>query len=227
MAINELTKKEQIINFAQSDPFLKITDIAENVQTTPRYVRTILSEANISLMKLREKYAKNMEERLKNNKYNDLQAKVSLRDEYSYNNVKTSNVTVETYGDHNDYEAIKKIKENDELMKISQVQYVDESPYCVHELITYMDSNVNKERLENLDSIYDLLGRKGINRLKFMNNVIKVSKPGKPYLEYFNENDNILVCERIVLLNRIPIGIEKMHLQGDLTKMEFSGEIVV
>src|SRR6056297_481905 len=124
MAINELTKKEQIINFAQSDPFLKITDIAENVQTTPRYVRTILSEANISLMKLREKYAKNMEKRLKNNKYNDLQAKVSLRDEYSYNNVKAGNIRVELFENHNNYEAIKKIKEDDELMKITQVQYV-------------------------------------------------------------------------------------------------------
>src|SRR6056297_2555665 len=99
MAINELTKKEQIINFAQSDPFLKITDIAENVQTTPRYVRTILSEANISLMKLREKYAKNMEKRLKSNKYNDLQAKVSLREEYSYNNIKTGCIMVELYND--------------------------------------------------------------------------------------------------------------------------------
>lgn len=227
MAINELTKKEQIINFAQSDPFLKITDIAENVQTTPRYVRTILSEANISLMKLREKYAKNMEKRLKNNKYNDLQAKVSLREEYTYNNVKTGDIKVEPYDNNNDNEVIKKIKEDDEMMKISQVQYVDDSPYCVHELITYMDSNVNKERLENLDSIYDLLGRKGINRLKFMNNIIKVRKPGKAYLEYFKENDNVLVCERIVLLNKIPIGIEKIHLQGDLTEMEFSGEIVV
>jgi len=226
MAINELTKKEQIINFAQSDPFLKITDIAENVQTTPRYVRTILSEANISLMKLREKYAKNMEERLKSNKYNDLQAKVSLRDEYSYNNVNTGNITIKPYNDSN-YEDIKKIKEDDELMKISQVQYVDESPYCIHELITYMDSNVNKERLENLDTIYDLLGRKGINRLKFMNNIITVRKPDKEYLTYFNEDDNVLVCERTVLLNRIPIGIEKIHLQGDLTKMEFAGEIIV
>ncbi|MFW6256929.1 MAG: GntR family transcriptional regulator, partial [Bacillota bacterium] len=63
MAVDELTKKEQIINFAQSDPFLKINDIADYVETTPRYVRTILSEADISLMKLREKYARNMEER--------------------------------------------------------------------------------------------------------------------------------------------------------------------
>ncbi len=226
MAINELTKKEQIINFAQSDPFLKITDIAENVQTTPRYVRTILSEANISLMKLREKYAKNMEKRLKNSKYNDLQAKVSLREEYSYNNIETGKIMVEPY-DEDRYDEIRKIREDDELVKISQVQFVDENPYCIHELITYMDSNVNTERLEHLESIYDLLGRKGINRLRFMNNIITVRKPGKEYLEYFSEDDNVLVCERTVLLNKIPIGIERIHLQGDLTKMEFSGEIVV
>src|SRR6056297_505519 len=112
MPINELTKKEQIINFAQNDPFLKISDIAEHVQTTPRYVRTILSEANISLMKLREKYARNMEKRLKNNKYHDLQAKVSLKKEYTYNNVKTGDIKVEPYDNKNDNELIKKIKED-------------------------------------------------------------------------------------------------------------------
>ena len=34
------------------------------MRTTPRYVRTILSEANISLMQLRKQYAKHMEHQL-------------------------------------------------------------------------------------------------------------------------------------------------------------------
>ena len=226
MAVDELTKKEQIINFAQSDPFLKISDIAEYVETTPRYVRTILSEADISLMNLREKYARNMEERLKDNKYRDLQAKVSLKKEYRNNKMFVGDIKVEKIPEKG-FNEIRRIKDDDRLLRIFQVQYVDETPYCVHELITYMDRDINEERLSNLDSIYDLLGRKGINRLQFMNNIITVENPDKKYNQYFNNEDNIVSCQRTVLLNKIPIGLERIYLKSDLTKMEFPGEIVV
>ena len=54
------TKKDFIIRLAKKDPFLKIEEIAQLVETTPRYVRTILSEANLSLMNLREEYARKL-----------------------------------------------------------------------------------------------------------------------------------------------------------------------
>ena len=57
------TKKEKIIDYVRHDPFLKIEEIAEKADTTPRYVRTILSEANISLMKLRKEYALDIEKK--------------------------------------------------------------------------------------------------------------------------------------------------------------------
>ena len=226
MAVDELTKKEQIINFAQSDPFLKISDIAEYVETTPRYVRTILSEADISLMNLREKYARNMEERLKDNKYRDLQAKVSLKKEYRNNKIHAGTIKVQKISDKG-FSDIQRIKDDDRLLRIYQVQYVDETPYCIHELITYMDKDINEERLSNLDSIYDLLGRKGINRLQFMNNIITVETPDKKYREFFKAQDKVVSCHRTVLLNKIPIGLEKINLKSNLTKMEFPGEIVV
>jgi hypothetical protein len=226
MAIDELTKKEQIINFAQSDPFLKISDIAEHVQTTPRYVRTILSEANISLMKLREKYARNMEKRLKNDGQSELQAKVSLRDEYSYNNLNTGKIEIEK-ADENQFPEIQRFRQDDELIKIYQVQMVDEKPYCGHELITFMEKDLNKERLDNLESVYDLLGRKGINHLQFMNNVITIDSPREVIKRYFDDVENLLVSKRTVLLNKIPIGIERIYIRADLTKVEFAGEIVI
>lgn len=55
------TKKEYIIRLAKEDPFLKIEEIAEKAATTARYVRVLLSEANLSLMNLREEYARKME----------------------------------------------------------------------------------------------------------------------------------------------------------------------
>ncbi|MFW5787520.1 MAG: GntR family transcriptional regulator [Halanaerobiales bacterium] len=226
MSVEELTKKEQIINFAQSDPFLKISDIADHVQTTPRYVRTILSEANISLMKLREKYARNMEKRLKNNKSGRLQAKVSLKEEYSYNQLKIGNIKIEP-ADERQYSEIRKINDKDSLVKIYQTKYIDDSPYIVHQLITYLEKDINQERLNNLNSIYDLLGRRGINRLQFMHNILTVSTPDREMSEYFEGDDQIIYTRRTVLLNKIPIGIERICFKSDLAKMEFSGEIVI
>lgn len=58
------TKKELIVELARRDPFLRIDEIAARADTTPRYVRTILSEARVSLMKLRRNYARLMEQKL-------------------------------------------------------------------------------------------------------------------------------------------------------------------
>lgn len=60
------TKKEKILENARRDPFLKIEDLAKIADTTPRYVRTILSEANMSLMELRREYARKMENKNNN-----------------------------------------------------------------------------------------------------------------------------------------------------------------
>lgn len=54
----ELTKKERVIYLAQEDPFLKVEKIAQLAETTSHYVRTVLSEADLSLTKLREDYAR-------------------------------------------------------------------------------------------------------------------------------------------------------------------------
>lgn len=61
--LNYKTKKEIIIENAYRDPFLKIEDLAELANTTSKYVRTILSEANLSLMELRKDYARSIEDK--------------------------------------------------------------------------------------------------------------------------------------------------------------------
>ncbi|GAB6099249.1 hypothetical protein JCM16358_11280 [Halanaerocella petrolearia] len=53
------TKKERVIYLAKRDPFLKVERIAELAETSSHYVRTVLSEANLSLTKLRKEYAEN------------------------------------------------------------------------------------------------------------------------------------------------------------------------
>lgn len=81
------TKKDYIIRLAQDDPFLKIEEIAVMANTTTRYVRTILSEANLSLMDLREEYARKME------KYSELKILLSIRDSLIKVDEDTENLT--------------------------------------------------------------------------------------------------------------------------------------
>ncbi|HBG01080.1 MAG TPA: hypothetical protein DDW87_05845 [Firmicutes bacterium] len=53
--------KAQVVALAQDDPFLTVKDLAEKVGTTTRYVRTILSEAGLSLHEMRRLYARRLE----------------------------------------------------------------------------------------------------------------------------------------------------------------------
>jgi predicted transcriptional regulator len=50
---NASPKNKRIARIAVNDPFLTIEEIAEEVQTTKRYVRSTLSEKSLSLMKMR------------------------------------------------------------------------------------------------------------------------------------------------------------------------------
>lgn len=52
--------KGQVIALAKRDPFLTVKELAEEVGTTTRYVRTILSESDLSLNEMRRFYAKSL-----------------------------------------------------------------------------------------------------------------------------------------------------------------------
>ncbi|PRX25241.1 hypothetical protein BX659_1222 [Orenia metallireducens] len=65
----DLTKKEKVIYLAQKDPFLKVERISQLAETTPHYVRTVLSEANLSLTKLRKQYAQRLKNKKRANKF--------------------------------------------------------------------------------------------------------------------------------------------------------------
>jgi hypothetical protein len=127
------TIKAKVIQLVQKDPFLSIDEIAAQVETTPRYVRTILSEANLSLLQLRKHYARMMELQL-----NRDQAAAELKQyEPQLKLVKVKDAATA--------ELLKQDPEA-ELLKISQMQRLDRIPvFC--ELITYLDL---KLRLEDM-----------------------------------------------------------------------------
>ncbi len=56
--------KAKVIALAKADPFLTVEELSERADTTTRYVRTILSEAGLSLNRLRRQYARRLERRL-------------------------------------------------------------------------------------------------------------------------------------------------------------------
>lgn len=61
---HDISIKEQVIRLAQEDPFLTVENLAQKATTTSRYVRTILSEAGLSLNQMRKEYARRLERNL-------------------------------------------------------------------------------------------------------------------------------------------------------------------
>ncbi len=226
MKMEELTKKEQIINFARHDPFLKISDIAKNVETTPRYVRTILSEANISLMELREKYARNMEQRLAGKESNLQKATVRLLK--GDGEVNASEVIMRKIADI-DCKELVKTHPDEELYKITQKKLVNNKPYSLQEIITYLSSDINQERISNLDSLYELFGSKGVDGFKFRSNVVQVEK-FNPLIANklgLNNDDPIIKSQRVILIDKMPIGLENFYFDANSIQLVFPGELVV
>lgn len=226
MKMEELTKKEQIINFARHDPFLKISDIAENVETTPRYVRTILSEANISLMELREKYARNMEQRLAGKESNLQKATVRLLKEDG--EVQVSEVILQRISGFECQDLIKTHPE-EELFKITQKKLIDGRPYSLQEVITYLSTDINQDRISNLDSLYELFGNKGVEGFKFRSNVVQLERynPLMATRLGLKEDDPIIKSQRIILIDKMPIGVENFYFDANSIQLVFPGELVV
>ena len=128
----------------------------------------------------------------------ELQAKVSLRDGYEFDSLQASDIFIEK-ADENQFPEISRFRVDDELVKIYQIQSVDDKPYCIHELITYLDKDINKERLQNLESVYDISGvEKGINNLQFMSNIITIEKPVEIIDKYFPEVDDPYLAQQEV-----------------------------
>lgn len=227
MGVEELTKKEQIINFAQSDPFLKISDIAEYVQTTPRYVRTILSEANISLMKLREKYARSMEKRLEN-QHVDGDLKAYIRTKQQGKKVKLGEIQYSVIYDHSKYKQINQIRAGDQLYRLTQLRSLAGTPFCLHEIVAYLPKSLDLDGLKNLDFLYDKFGELGYGRIRFMKNTFKFRPADKELREMLGLKEPLVIQnERTILMNAVSVGLENYYFNYDQIELILPGELVI
>lgn len=127
------TIKDRVLQTAQKDPFLTIEEIAQSVNTTPRYVRTILSEAKVSLMHLRKVYAKSMEKRLKPDQQVPETSPRSLKNIEPQ--LKVSRIRDEKIA------MVLSLEPDTELLQVSQLQFKDERGIFV-QLTTYKDLNL-------------------------------------------------------------------------------------
>lgn len=226
MSVEELTKKEQIINFAQNDPFLKISDIAGYVQTTPRYVRTILSEANISLMKLREKYARSMEKRLQTNA--EPETEKSLKLIPVTGDMEIGDLGIDQLLDE-EYAGLQKMGRDEKLWRINQLYYSNGRPFCVKELVAFFADDLLVEKVASVEEVYQLFGRKGISHLHFLDNVVRVDQV-EEYIQRLLDlrTEKIaMIISKYILMNKIPIGIENYYLSPEKVEMRFSGKLVM
>src|SRR5690554_5252139 len=96
------------------------------VETTPRYVRTILSESQISLMKLRKDYAKNMEKKL-SPEQRQSEPEVVFDPQFKLTKIKDKKIA-----------ELLAVDPSQELLQISRLQRIGEIPVFV-QLITYTE----------------------------------------------------------------------------------------
>ena len=230
MSLEELTKKEKIINFARNDPFLKISDIAEHVQTTPRYVRTILSEANISLMKLREKYARKIEQKLQIKESTSQRVQVRLIDqkgEVSTGKVRVDNLAGESFKE------LEPDSSEQELYKLSQRRMVGQNSFGVQEIITYLATDFDEESIQDLDSLYELFGNAEesdeLAGLRFRSNIMEVESANQLLAELLQikKNKPIIKSQRLILDGEQPVAIENCFFDAKQVQLIVPGEFVI
>jgi len=205
------TKKEQILHLARQDPFLKVEEIAARVQTTPRYVRTILSEARISLMQLRRNYARRMERRLGidvavRSGGPDLTSTLSNTGKcISVNEIRVHKVQREEWAN------LLQVANDEPLLMVSRVRTVDGQPFFVSQVVTTGDLSLSEEMLRGGDMpLRELLGLTQPNSTEFRDRCLEV-EPADPYIAAslgVPQSEPVIRSCNLIITEGQPVGLE-------------------
>lgn len=204
------TKKEIILALARRDPFLKIEEIARQAGTTPRYVRTILSEARLSLMELRKEYARTMQRRLgvdviiPDASHGLTEALVSAGRHVGVNQigvVKSVNPELAlTLG----------LPPNEPLLVLTRLRLVDDRPFFVNQIVTHQTVTVDAEIMESERPLRQVLGLEIPGRTRFVNRSIEVI-PGDEVIAShlgIETGQPVLKLGNVIVTDDKPVGIE-------------------
>ncbi len=150
------TKKEKILEDARRDPFQKIDKLAKRANTTTRYVRTILSEANLSLMKLRREYARKMEKR-----YNSIDERLLLGQLLKAPFARNDQIEIcqeLLFNNPNDLNKLHGNIENN-YYYISFLHAIKKVTWSISTVLINKDIVENKEQIEIPEELFKLVGK--------------------------------------------------------------------
>lgn len=204
------TKKEQILNLARRDPFLKIEEIAATVETTPRYVRTILSEAKVSLMQLRRNYARRMEKRLgidvtvKGNGPGLASVLASTGKRMGVNEIRVNKIR------HEEWARLLNAPVSEPLLVVSRVRVVNDHPFFISQVVTTGDLSLSEETLRANTPLRELLGLARPDVTEFRERSLEV-EPADSYIAANLDipvGDPVMRSGNLIVTEGRPVGLE-------------------
>ncbi|NLY29008.1 MAG: UTRA domain-containing protein [Firmicutes bacterium] len=220
------TKKDQILYIARQDPFLKVEEIAAKVETTPRYVRTILSEAKVSLMQLRRTYARKMEERLGI----DTGAEERGHDG-------AAAVTNSGKGLHINEIRVRKVKrpewakqlgvpDDEPLLMVARVQAVDGTPVFVSQVVTTGDLSLSEESLNKGNPLRELLGLMQPEATELRERSLEVEPADSETAAHLgiHRGEPVLRSGRLIVTRGQPVGLEFNIFPAYAVRLVLAGE---
>lgn len=219
------TKKEHILQVAQRDPFLSVEEIASTCETTPRYVRTILSEARLSLMNLRRHYARKMERRLGVNVTVD-RSDQSLSDALSMagNRVGVNRIQMVKVTEP-EISRILGVSPMEPLLKVSRVRLVNGRPFFVNELITHKDLVVGEDMVSSEKPLRQLLGLEVAGETSFVDRSLEV-EPAPAYIAGslgLAEGSPVIKSGNVIETRGERVGIEFNYFNAYAVRFTFPG----
>jgi len=220
------TKKEHILSLAQRDPFLRVEEIAAKAETTPRYVRTILSEARVSLMQLRRNYARTMERRLGVNVTVDRPDR-GLSDALSLagNEVGVNKVRVVQAVDVRLAEILG-VAGEEPLLKVSRVRLVNQRPFYVSEVVTHKNLVVDEALATSEKPLRQLLGLEIAGETTFVDRSLEVDVAG-PYIAAclgLAATDPVIKSGNVIVTRGERVGIEFNYFDAYRVRFIFAGQ---
>ena len=204
------TKKEQILNLARQDPFLKVEEIAARVETTPRYVRTILSEAKISLMQLRRNYARRMERRLgidvglKGDGPGLASTFDTAGECLSVNEIRIHKVHRPEWAN------LLKVASDEPLLMVSRVHKVNGQPVFASQVVTTGDLSLSEELLRSDIPLRELLGLAEPDAMESWERSLEV-EPADPYIAAslgVPPAEPVMRSGNLIITQGQPVGLE-------------------
>ena len=204
------TKKEQILTLARQDPFLKVEEIATRVETTPRYVRTTLSEAKISLMQLRRNYARRMERRLGVD-VTAYAGEPGLPSAHANPDKQLGTDEIRVHKVRRaEWARLLEVGVDEHLLKISRVRVLDGVPVFVNHLVTTGELNLSEEMLRGDLPLGELLSLTLPGLTQFRERSLEVEQ-ADPYIAAILgvlPGEPVLRSGNLIVTKGVPVGLE-------------------